>query len=121
MDYVEDNGVSIKVDYIISEEDCLYIAFNVKNEEDFDRIFIKDIEIINQNGDCIYNKSDIKDGKSINFERKFIDDRNVIMVGEILNYNKDVKEIKISIKNLFLKNETEEKNKFGNWNIEFNI
>lgn len=42
MDYVENNGVAIKVDYLIVEEDTLCIAFNVKTEEEYDDVFLCD-------------------------------------------------------------------------------
>ena len=44
MDYVEDQGISIKVDYVVVEDDELYIAFNVLGEE-YDKVFINDVNI----------------------------------------------------------------------------
>lgn len=51
MDYVENNGVAIKVDYLIVEEDALCIAFNVKTEEEYDDVFFEcmNIKCSNQN------------------------------------------------------------------------
>ena len=121
MDYVEDNGVSIKVDYVIAEEDCLYIAFNVKNEEEFDKIVIEDVAIMNQNEEYIYVKGGMEKGYQINFERKFINKNNVIMLGEILNYNQEIETLKINFNKIYLKNKNKGENKLGNWNIEINL
>ena len=46
MEYVEHDGVGIKVDYIIQDEDKLCIAFNVRCEEEFDKVYFQNIEII---------------------------------------------------------------------------
>ena len=43
MEYVEHDGVGIKVDYIIQEEDKLCIAFNVRCEEEFEHLYWKEI------------------------------------------------------------------------------
>lgn len=49
MEYVENDGVGIKVDYIIQEDDSICIAFNVKSEEEFDNIYLDEIEIRDDN------------------------------------------------------------------------
>lgn len=49
MEYVENDGIGIKVDYIIQEDDSICIAFNVKSEEEFDNIYFDEIEILDNN------------------------------------------------------------------------
>lgn len=54
MDYVEDNGVSVKVDYIVKTENSIYFAFNVLVDEEYDDLYFNDIEIKNENDEDIF-------------------------------------------------------------------
>lgn len=55
MDYIYHDGVGIKVDYLYNDESCIYIAFNVKTEEQYDEVLIERIELKDQNNNIIFN------------------------------------------------------------------
>ena len=57
MDYVENNGIGIKVDYVIVEEDTLCIALNVKTEFECDNIYIYDVNIYSGGGNRNYESN----------------------------------------------------------------
>ncbi len=63
MDYVKNNGISAKIDYIIREDDCAYIAFNVLTDEKYDKVFINEYEVRNLNDEVIYSNSNFLDKK----------------------------------------------------------
>ena len=54
MDYVEDNGVSVKVDYIVKTENSIYFAFNVLVDEEYDNLYFENIEIKDENDEDIF-------------------------------------------------------------------
>ena len=58
MDYVEHDGIGIKVDYIIQEENTLCIAFNVKSKEKFERIIFEDINMKDKYENVIFDNKD---------------------------------------------------------------
>ena len=100
MEYVEDNGVSVKVDYIVVEDNTLYIAFNILTEEEFDKIYFREIIIENNSGENILNKNvQIGDYKKASHR---INSKNTINVYKIdsLNSIKIEKSLNINIKNI---------------------
>ena len=56
MDYIYHDGVGIKVDYVCSDESCIYLAFNIKTEEEYNDLYLEGIELKNENDEIIYNK-----------------------------------------------------------------
>lgn len=123
MEYVEHDGIGIKVDYIISEDDSIYIAFNVLTEEEFDDMFLENIEV--KNDKVIIHKIDVKSNVMINSDtrtfNKKINLTNNIYIYQIYMNNKidNHGNIKIKIENIcFSKNDKINK-KSGNWLLEF--
>lgn len=70
MDYVERDGVSIKVDYAMVKNNSLYLVFNVLSEEDVDKVKFVDYEIQDKIGNMVYSKT--------NFEYDVIEEINSI-------------------------------------------
>lgn len=125
MDYVENNGVAIKVDYVITEEDMLCIAFNVKTKEEFADIFFENIEI--KDGDYVlYNSFANQNVFKFKYSgiKENIKEKNIIYEFYKSNYLKQIQNIEINnlninITNLCNRNKPNEINKIiGNWYLE---
>lgn len=122
MEYVENNGVSIKVDYVVAEDDNLYIAFDILSEEEFDEIYFEDIKIEYKNNLILYENNSKKEYTVFIPEQKHINSRNAIVTYKLkdIKYNlNDLIKIKIS-KIDFIKENTGN-NKNGSWEFEINI
>lgn len=76
MEYVEHDGIGIKVDYIVQEEDSLCIAFNVKSEEEFDDIYFDEIEIRDEQNNIILGTGISK----YQTNKKKIDSQNIMFI-----------------------------------------
>lgn len=124
MDYVEDQGVSIKVDYIVAQDDELYIAFDVFSEEEFDKVFFNDINIESQDKECIYMKDVTVENSDLNVEDKRINSKNVIMLYKLTRIKYDLgslKELSIEIKNIDFIKEEKSMNNNGLWKFNINV
>lgn len=122
MDYVEDQGISIKVDYVVIEDDELYIAFNVFGEEEFDRIIIDGIEIQNQNNEKIYSKlyNTLENSMLTTMEKK-INTNNQIIIYKLNNKKYDMNEIDINIYRIDFIKDNVGNIKKGKWNLNISI
>ena len=122
MDYVEDQGISIKVDYVVIEDDELYIAFNVFGEEEFDRIIIDGIEIQNQNNEKIYSKlyNTLENSMLTTMEKK-INTNNQIIIYKLNNKKYDMNEIDINIYRIDFIKDNDGNIKKGKWNLNISI
>lgn len=124
MEYVENNGVSIKVDYVVVEDNNLYIAFNVLGEEEFDEVYFDDIIINDQKSNIIYTKKGDDKNSTLIADDKRINTKNLLVTYKLTNvsYNlPDLTQINIKVSNtkLIKNNEYTEIN--GNWNLEIDI
>lgn len=123
MDYVEHDGVSIKVDYAMKTEDSLYLVFNVLAEEEFDEIYIdivKDLKIANQYNDTLYNLEKV----DISSSYKLLNNRNKIIfirVSNISKLNIYFNEILINIKKIIVKRDKNLKEINYDWKFNINI
>ena len=108
MDYIESEGVAIKVDYIVEDEDSLYIAFNVKTEEEYKEIILNNYLLMNQNNEIIYDNVNINEKNiDMRFFNYFFDEENKIMVYKIENIIPMVAQndcLKVEIKDILLIN-----------------
>lgn len=124
MDYVEDQGISIKVDYVVVENDNLYIAFNVLKEENFDKVLFDEIDIKDQNDTYIYTREGNDENSRLVLEEKNINLNNSIVIYKLTNILTDLSELnclKIKIGKInIVKNKTNI-NMNGEWNININI
>lgn len=108
MDYIESDGVAIKVDYVVEDEDSLYIAFNVKTEEEYKEIILNNYLLMNQNNEIIYDNVNINEKNiDMRFFNYFFDEENKIMVYKIENIIPMVAQndcLKVEIKDILLIN-----------------
>lgn len=122
MDYVEHEGVSIKVDYLVVEDDSLYIAFNILAEEEFDNVLFENMSIEND-GELIHkrNKENIKNKNKLFKNCKSIITENEIMyVYQITTEeNENINKLNIDIENIFLVKNDKLNKKNNIW--KFNI
>lgn len=113
MEYVENDGIGIKVDYIIQEDDSICIAFNVKSEEEFDNVRLKEVELFHNN-DCVIFENENKDVIYIE-EFKQLTTDNAIIIYKIKKVVENFDEIRI--KNIFYEKNGERKDIYGEWGI----
>lgn len=123
MDYVEDQGISIKVDYVVVQDDELYIAFNVLGEE-CDKIYFNDINIKTNNNFILYKTNDDIENTKLISDKNYIYNDNMIVVYKLteskFDFNK-ISDLNIELFDIgFVKNDIFE-NKRGNWVLEINI
>lgn len=124
MEYVENNEISIKVDYVVIEKNNLYIAFNILAKDKYDKLYLDDIIIKDKNNFEIMNKQNNKNNSIVKFQERKISDKNSIIINEIeemdnILLNEDV--IIIEINGIKLLNGDETTNKKGIWKFEINI
>lgn len=123
MDYVEDQGISIKVDYVVVEDDELYIAFNVLGDEYY-KFFLKNINIKTKNDVILYTNNKNEENSKFIADTNYVYDNNMVIIYklteskfdfmEMKNLNVEISEINYVKDNIF-----ESKN--GKWNLEINI
>ncbi len=118
MEYVEHDGIGIKVDYIIQEDDTLCIAFNVKSEEEFDNVYFENFYVISDEK-CIYKQ----ELQNPNFKtyKKIITRNNCIFTYKIkIRENIQLlNNLNMTIENLFLSQSEKLIKKENKWT--FNI
>ena len=123
MDYVEDQGISIKVDYVVVEDDELYIAFNVLGDE-YDKISFNNINIETNDNYILYNRDEkIEETKFVS-DRNYNNNDNVIIIYKLTKIKYDLNNfnsLKIEISNISYKQNGEYENKNGKWKLEVNI
>ena len=123
MDYVEDQGISIKVDYVVTQDDELYIAFNVLGEE-CDKIYFNDINIKTNNNFILYKTNDDIENTKLISDKNYIYNDNMIVVYKLTESKFDfskISDLNIELFDIgFVKNDIFE-NKRGNWVLEINI
>ena len=101
MDYVEHDGIGIKVDYIIQEENELCIAFNVKSNEKIERIRFSKLQINDKQGDIILDR--IKPEYKYKEYYKKVDENTIIVLCEVSNIRVIEKIEKIINKEFYIK------------------
>lgn len=124
MEYVEDNGVSIKVDYVAVEDDNLYIAFNVLVEDKFDKIYFDNIVIKDQNNYTIVDKQRNETNSTFIGEERKINNRNSIIINQITELKDEllnVNMLKIKLNRIKFFTDDEMTYKDGNWELKIEI
>lgn len=122
MDYVEDQGVSIKVDYIVAQDDELYIAFNVLGEE-CDKVFFSDIKIKDQEDNLLFTRTAADNNSKLVVADTRIGTINTMVIYRLTNIKHDlslVENLKIEISNINFIKDNVNINKNGNWEIKIN-
>ena len=113
MEYVEHDGISIKVDYIIQENNNTYIAFNVKSSEEIDKVYLKDVKIIDKENQKLEIIDDLCEWGVIKTRNKSISNNNIIIIYQIINstYNMETMN-KITINKIYVKEKNTIENKW---------
>lgn len=116
MDYVEHNGFKMKVDYVYADDSCIYIAFDVKSNQEFDEVLFKDIVLKNENNEIVYDEefSNIRyetQVKRINKKNEILLVRFYKISGLFINFN----ELTISCDEIVVKNRKAFNIVQGNW------
>ena len=108
MDYIFHDGVGIKVDYVYADESCIYIAFNVQTEDEFDEIYIEKIEIEDELRNKIFSNILENEEGYYNIQTKRINKHNCYTIFKFY-YNKiiDFKKMYINIDEIQLLNDNE--------------
>lgn len=117
-EYQTYDNVSAKVEYISLKNDELYIVFDVKTEEEFDKIYLEGLKLENAGEEIEYSQSSY-DVKRENLEKCKL----IARLSLNTNENKDIKSLKISFESIVLRNGNDnEIKKFDNhWNFELNL
>lgn len=125
MEYVKDNGVSIKVDYVIIEDDSLYIAFNVLTEEEMKTIYFEDIEITDIDKNVIHKLTNNKANINTEYSSyvKLIEKNKYSVIYRInideFNFEKD--NIYIQINEIGYQGNNNYNRKNGKWILDINV
>lgn len=126
MDYIVNDGIGIKIDYVYADDTCIYVAFNVYAKEEFDVISINEIEIKTENDDLLYYTNI----ENVYFESnvKRISKSNAIILAKFYLVDKkfeDFNDLKINISQVTYQSNNEQKTFNNDWifftNIDKNI
>ncbi len=120
MDYVESNGIKIKVDYFYSDDYYMYIAFDVVAEEEFEDCLFYEIEILNNENNLIFSNIKFVNKIFYELETKRMSKNSAMIIGKFSKiqdkfYNYDC--VKININNIQLGKNNENIDIIGNWNL----
>lgn len=123
MDYIYHDGVGIKVDYLYCDESCIYIAFNVKTEGQYDNIYLENIELKNENDELIYDYNNSnKVFSSIKIIRVTKYEKILFAKYNTLNNNFDnINSIRVDISNLELEKNNVQKKVDANWKFYLEV
>lgn len=122
MDYVEDNGISVKVDYVVKTGDSIYFAFNVLADEKCEDLYFDGIEITDEKGDKIFGFDIVQHKFDFYLIKKNISKNNFYMLYNLNGLNNE--KINEQILNFHLTNIKLKKVKNSkqiNCNINFKI
>lgn len=124
MEYVEDNGVSIKVDYVAVEENNIYLVFNILTNNEYDEIYINDFNIVcNTDFFWDFEKESLLD-VTITSKEENVAPNNFIVTYKLTGNEfelKEITELKIKCEKIsFIKGE-HQTIEDGKWEININI
>lgn len=134
MNYVQNNGISVKADYILIDDNNLDIAFNIKTELEFDEIYFSEISIIDENGNTIYNVEEYLNAIIYDNARNVTDLVNVkdkrLSTEELMKvytlhsndyFYEESKKLYIIINKIGIEKDNVEKAIQGNWCFDINL
>lgn len=122
-EYQEYNGVSIKVDYVSLNDKNLYIALNIKTEDEVKRINLDNIKIEDENQNLIYDNENKSNFKNVlyKYQIKRNDTKSAIILTDFIKNDGKIEikdKIKININEIKLKKDNKYETINGNWNFE---
>ena len=113
-DYVTDQGISIKAEYIFEENNNLYVVLDAKSENG-NKIYLENFELINDDGIVLY-KNNISNGViTTNIFYSF--ENGTIVYIKIMNLKENEMVKYLQINKVFLESDEGEKNVDGDWKI----
>ena len=123
IDYINHDGIGIKVDYIYSDETCVYIAFNIQTEEEFKWIYLQDMTLINEKNETIYSITESR----VIYQPilKKISKTNAIVLAKFYSINQEFvnySNLNINISQVVLViDDNNEKSVTDNWNFKLDV
>ena len=124
MDYVECNGIKIKVDYILFDEQRLYIAFNVNTKKECNDVDLNNFFIEDQDDRLLYNFENNYTDILFKTERRKIDSNSIILLSKFENINtlfNNIKKIHITINSVEIKDSKQSSLVQGEWNLDIDV
>ena len=122
MDYIVHDGVGIKIDYLYSDDTCIYIAFNILSEEEFDVVGLYSFSVKGDDN-IIYDTNSINELVLYEEQLKRLNNKNAIIVTKLYlldnNYSK-YNSLQIDISRLSLENNSVQKSLINEWNFKIN-
>lgn len=82
MDYVEHDGISIKIDYAMQKDDSLYLVFDILAEEEIDKVYFNKFEIYDDYG-LLYKNNLLDNNVIVKNDDKRIRKNNLISLMKI--------------------------------------
>ena len=119
-DYVTDQGISIKADYIFQEDGDLYVVLEAKSDI-ADKIYMNRYGIVDDKNTYLYESEMNSNVVSISIFYSFENDTVIYLKVKKIEENDDVNYKNISyifIKTIFLKNDSEENLIEGKWKVK---
>lgn len=120
MDYVESNDIKIKVDYLLFDEQTLYLAFNINTKKEFDDIYLNDFVIKDENDNIIFDTNADNDNIIFKTENKPIEQKSIMVLNKIENLDQNfqfTKKIKIELKGIEVFSNNNNQMIKGIWNM----
>ena len=124
-EYQTYDGVSVKVDYVSLKDNELYVVFNVKSEEEYEKVNITEIEILDNNN-VVLNSSNIfkySDFEYNSMKKSLNKNENLIFMtinnkeNNFIKYNT----LGININCIEMRSGNESKMYYGEWKFIMNI
>ena len=115
-EYQTYGDISANVEYISSKDNELYIVFNIRTQENFDKIYLDGLTLEDESGEIkyLYSSYDVK------FENKK-ECKLIAKVSLNSNEKKDIDILKITLNNILLKNGDKLNICDNNWKFELNL
>lgn len=114
-DYVTDQGISIKADYIFEQENDLYIVLEARNEDGY-KIYLDEYEIIGENGETLFNSDNYFTDRTVGNVFYSIE-KNCIMYLKIINIENKYQIKCLNIKKVYFEKNSNMTFLKGNWKI----
>ena len=109
MDYVTNDDVSIKVNYLIMEENSMYVVFDVVAKDECEEIYLYDLKIYDYDDNVIYNNKLGVNNISYNTFDKKISKNNYMIFCKLTNDKNKLSYdgIKIYLENISIRYDNE--------------
>lgn len=124
MDYVECNGVKIKVDYLLFDEQEIYISNNINMQEDFDEVYLKNFILKDDMDNIIFDSTNNFNNVSVESKNKNLSQNTSEILNRFYKYNskfENMNNISMEIFSIAARNKEGVKEINGTWKINLNV